>query len=220
MKILVTAVLALLATISGYSYDRSGFTTYWEQRATLFDQLPVDTTDIIMIGNSITDGAEWWEQFQMTNVKNRGISGDIVRGVASRLEPYIEGRPAKMFLLIGINDIMRGADVDSVYKQYVALVDKIRTEMPDTKLYVQSVLPINIVYGLFLGLKDKDDMVVDLNTRLAALADEKGFTWIDLHSAMADEEGHMPRKYSNDGLHLLGEGYMKWTEVIMPYVLE
>lgn len=220
MKHYLSALLALIISIAAYGYDRSGFTTYWEQRATLFDVLPVDSTDIIMIGNSITDGGEWGEQFGTLHVKNRGISGDIVKGVTARLEPYIEGKPAKMFLMIGINDIMRGADADSVYGLYVKLIDKIRTEMPDTRLYVQSCLPINIVYGLFTALEGKDGEVAKLNRMISGLADEKGFTWIDLHSAPADENGKLPRKYSNDGLHLLGEGYLKWTQTIMPYILE
>lgn len=212
-------MLALAAIASAQTYDRSGYTTYWEQRATLFDALPVGSDDIIMIGNSITDGSEWSELLGMPNVKNRGISGDIVKGVTDRLEPYIEGKPSKMFLMIGINDLMRGADADSVYGLYVKLIDKIRTEMPDTKLYVQSCLPINIT-TMFTGLKDKDGEVVKLNSMVAALAEDKGFTFIDLHSAMADENGKMPKAYSNDGLHLLGEGYLKWREVIAPYLTE
>ena len=30
----------------------------------------------------------------------------------------------------------------------------------------------------------------------------------------------MNADYSNDGLHLLGKGYLKWAEIIKPYVAE
>lgn len=60
---------------------------YYARRATLFDLLPVYSSDIIMLGNSLTDGAEWNELFDNCHVKNRGIVGDIIPGFFERLEP-------------------------------------------------------------------------------------------------------------------------------------
>ncbi|GAE20250.1 N-Acetylneuraminate cytidylyltransferase [Bacteroides pyogenes DSM 20611 = JCM 6294] len=30
--------------------------------------------------------------------------------------------------------------------------------------------------------------------------------------------GKMKAEYTNDGLHLLGKGYLKWVEIVKPYV--
>lgn len=30
----------------------------------------------------------------------------------------------------------------------------------------------------------------------------------------------MNNEYTNDGLHLLGKGYLKWAEIIKPYIVE
>ncbi|MGL5562350.1 MAG: sialate O-acetylesterase, partial [Tannerellaceae bacterium] len=35
------------------------YSTYYYQRATLFEQLPITSKDIVFVGNSITDGGEW-----------------------------------------------------------------------------------------------------------------------------------------------------------------
>ena len=95
-------------------FSDSLFTTYYHQRATLFSLLPKSDSDILFVGNSITDGGEWGEQFNDLRIKNRGISGDITTGVMHRLSDIASGRPAKVFLLIGVNDVARGTSTDSI----------------------------------------------------------------------------------------------------------
>src|SRR6185312_511847 len=89
------------------SYPDSIFSTYYLQRVSHFETLPQTKGDIIFLGNSITDGAEWPELFNDIRVKNRGISGDITAGVIHRLDEITNRKPAKIFLLIGVNDLAR-----------------------------------------------------------------------------------------------------------------
>lgn len=207
--------VSLAQTSENYEYG-----VFYYQRASLFDALGVDSTDIVMLGNSLTNGCEWHELLGMSNVKNRGISSDVIQGVNDRLPSLIKGRPAKIFLLIGVNDVSHNLGVDSITEAYIKLIDRIRTEIPDTKLYVQSMLPVNISFGKYLGMADKGEQIVQLNERIQGYAREKGFTWIDLYSVMVDEDGHLKREYTNDGLHLLAPGYVAWAEAIMPYIKE
>ena len=59
--------------------------TFYYQRATLFEVLPTSKSDIIFLGNSITNGGEWAELLGNPHAKNRGISGDTTQGVLDRL---------------------------------------------------------------------------------------------------------------------------------------
>ena len=44
-------------------------------------------------------------------------------------------------------------------------------------------------------------------------------TYIDLYSHFVDEKtGKMNIEYTNDGLHLLGKGYLKWVDIVKPYI--
>ena len=52
-------------------YPDSLFSTYYQQRVTHFKTLPKTTGDIIFLGNSITNGAEWSELFEDDHIKNR-----------------------------------------------------------------------------------------------------------------------------------------------------
>lgn len=92
--------------------------------------------------------------------------------------------------------------------------------MPGTKLYVQSCLPVNISFGRYKKMADKEQVIRDVNALVAAQAEKEGFTWIDLYSRFADSDGHMHRHLTNDGLHLLGPGYLLWRDTIRPYVIE
>ena len=88
--------------------------TFYYQRATLFEVLPTSKSDIIFLGNSITNGGEWAELLGNPHAKNRGISGDTTQGVLDRLSTITKGKPSKIFLLIGTNDLSRGKSVDEV----------------------------------------------------------------------------------------------------------
>lgn len=73
----ILLMMLLLASMAGNAQERK-YSTFYYQRATLFEELPVTSKDIIFLGNSITNGGEWSELLNNKHVKNRGISGDIV----------------------------------------------------------------------------------------------------------------------------------------------
>ena len=99
-------------------YPDSLFSTYYHQRVTHFNTLDQKSDDIIFLGNSITDGGEWSELFHDQHIKNRGISGDISTGVINRLDGLLETAPARIFLMIGINDLARNISTDSLWRNY------------------------------------------------------------------------------------------------------
>ena len=119
------------------------------QRASLFATLPVDTNTIVFLGNSLTHGCEWHELLGMTNVVNRGINGDTVDGIEERLDCIVEGQPAKIFLMSGTNDVSHDLSADSIAVLIEGLVDKIQTRTPRTRIYLQSLLPVNNSFGRY-----------------------------------------------------------------------
>lgn len=218
MKKIVVLVLALMVS-TGSLFAQKKYSTFYHQRVSLFEQLKIDSEDIVFIGNSIVNGGEWFELFDNPHVKNRGISGDISQGVYDRLDPILEGRPQKIFLMIGINDLGRGASVDSVVVRIERIIDKIQQESPKSKLYLQSVLPVNDEFGRFSGHTRRWAEIKPLNLDLARLAASKQIAYIDLYSEfIAPGSEKLDPAYTNDGLHLLGKGYVKWASIIKEYL--
>ena len=197
------------------------YSTFYYQRATLFEELPVTSKDIIFLGNSITNGGEWAELLNNKHVKNRGISGDVCTVVYDRLDAILKGKPAKIFLLIGINDVSQGTPADTIVNRIGKIVMKIKKNSPKTKLYLQSILPVTDHYKMFGNHTRHWQMVKEINEKLAVLAESEKVTYIDLYSHFVDPvTGKMNVQYSNDGLHLLGNGYLRWAEIVKPYVLK
>lgn len=220
MKKLLLLLMVCCLTLTANAQERK-YSTFYYQRATLFEVLPVTSEDIIFLGNSITNGSEWSELFGNPNIKNRGISGDTTMGVYDRLDAILKGKPAKIFLLIGINDVSRGIPADTIVRNIGMIVEKVKKDSPDTRFYLQSVLPVTDHYKLFGGHTSRAAMVPEINKDLKALAEKEAVTYVDLYSQFLDPAtGKLNIEYTNDGLHMLGKGYLKWKEFVTPYVNE
>ncbi|WP_353330079.1 GDSL-type esterase/lipase family protein [Bacteroides sedimenti] len=218
MKKLFLFTLLILSFVS-VSAQKRKYSTFYEQRASLFELLPTTSKDIIFLGNSITNGCEWAELFNNPHVKNRGISGDICEGVYDRLDPIVKGKPAKLFLLIGINDVSRGTSADTIALGIKRIIEKVQSASPRTKIYLQSVLPVSNEYNMFSTHTSRGNVVLEINSRLVKLAKEKKITYIDLYSHFVNKEtGKLRSDLSNDGLHMLGKGYMLWRDLVKQYV--
>lgn len=191
---------------------------YWRQRTSLFELLPISEEDIVFLGNSITDGGEFQELLDRTDVKNRGISSDEINGVRERLYQVTKWHPRKIFLLIGINDISHGLSIKELTDRYGALVKDIREQSPQTKLYIQSVMPINNSFNRYKNLKGRENMIPQLNMELQKIAKENGAEYIDLWGELSDNKGRLKRSFTGDGLHLNGKGYKAWMKAIKPYL--
>lgn len=173
---------------------------------------------LFSFGNSITNGAEWNELFPQKRVKNRGISGDTSEGVFDRLDAVVKGKPAKIFILIGVNDISREIKVETIVLNMKQIVEKIQKESPKTKIYIQSILPVNPDFEMFKGHM-KPELIKEINQFYQNIAQEYKVNYIDLYSYfLEDGTDKMNKKYTNDGLHLLGEGYLLWREIVKSYI--
>ena len=216
--LLATALVAAITAIMAQPQARTANTdVYYERRATHFDCLPVTSRDIIMLGNSLTDGAEWNELLNNRHVKNRGIVGDIVQGLYERMDPILKGKPRKIFILSGVNDVSHGVSGDSIGRAMEKLIILIKEKSPRTKIYLQSMLPFNNDVRMWKNLKDREQVVIDGNAALEEVARRQGVTWINLYPLFVDENGKLKAELTNDGLHLLGPGYLIWRDAIIKY---
>jgi len=210
---------AALLSLAG-SIAAEDFSELYYQRASLFDALGVDSTSIVMLGNSLTHCCEWHELFDNHKVLNRGINGDIAEGINLRLDGILRGKPAKIFLLCGVNDVSHNLSADSISQATEMIIQRIVEESPETQVYLQSLLPINNSFNRYKRLAGKEQVIRDINKLNQAMARRYGITWIDLYDSFADENGNLRSDLTNDGLHLLAPGYIIWKEILLPYIEE
>lgn len=180
----------------------------------LFKSYPNSPADIVFLGNSLTAGTDWNELLHLKNARNRGISGDITFGVIERLREVTEGKPAKVFILIGINDIARNIPDSVILNNYKRIVSTIKRESPRTKIYFQTLLPVNNEFTQFKNHYNKDAHICWVNEQLRLLGREEKFTVIDLHPHFLNAEKKLDKKYTEEGLHLNAAGYQQWAKFL------
>ena len=211
-------VLFLLLGFMNVGFGQT-YSDYYYKKKAVFETEQDTQNEIIFLGNSITEGGDWKALFPDKNVVNRGISGDVTDGVLFRLDEVTSSKPSKVFLLIGTNDMARGKSVDYVLTNTEKIILQIKAQSKDTKIYLQSILPINPTVGeKFEGHKKNHQNIIEANKRLKMLAKQHKIKFINLHKAMSTDEKYLKPEYTFDGLHLSNEGYKKWKQVINKYV--
>lgn len=211
--------LLLLLAIAVMPVFVSAQSKYNGQRRALFEMLGVQPRNIVFLGDSITDGCEWSELFGNPACLNRGISGDRSDWLLERIDAVAAGRPRRIFLMIGINDLAQGRTPEQIAAAVREIVARVRELSPRTRLHIQSVLPVNgKSFDNFRGHYAHAAEIPVTNALLKRLCEEEQIPWIDLYTAMVDDEGNLRAEYTNDGLHLLGAGYAVWKKRIEAYV--
>lgn len=185
---------------------------YVEQVAT-FKADPKSKKDIIFLGNSITAGTDWAKLLSLPQAKNRGISGDITFGVLERLQDVIDGKPAKIFILIGINDISRNIPDSIILKNYKTMISRITKGSKRTKIYFNTLLPVNSSFEKFKNHYGKDEHIKWLNDEIRKFASKK-VTVVDLYPVFSDDKNRLKAELTKDGLHLIPEGYKVWADFL------
>lgn len=202
----------------GKIVDRRGV-YYLERRARFAAEAPALAAKwpapTVFVGDSITEQFDFRKWLPRRRVINRGIGGDKIGGwryygVLDRLECSVfRLRPARVYLLIGINDMLYWDTPDAeMRKGYAALLDAIRAGAPDTRLVVQSLLPLT---GEWSGAERR---VREFNRFLQDLTAEKGVRFWDIHDSFCDMHGFLREEFTNDGLHLTPAGYAHWAGLL------
>lgn len=191
------------------------YSDHYYRRVSEFEmQPPISSQDIVMIGNSITEGgSDWSERLAASNIINRGINGDTAEGIYDRLYQILPGKPQMIFLMCGINDVSHNLSADSIALLIEKLIVCIKTQSPTTKIYLQSLLPINESIGRYKLLREKTPVVLKINLLLGQLAAKHHIQYLNIFSKFTDEGGkNMSRLLSTDGLHLNETGYNIWAD--------
>ncbi|WP_164714223.1 GDSL-type esterase/lipase family protein [Chitinophaga rhizosphaerae] len=176
-----------------------------------FREQPLHRGDVVFLGNSITEmGGDWGKRLGKPGVKNRGIGGDIAKGVLFRLGEITYAQPAAVFLLIGINDLLfTDISPDKLASDIVEIARQLHHRSPGTKIFVQTILPT--------GKKELVANIKETNRLVRERRKVGGFTLIDTHALFADENDLMKAELTTDGIHLNEQGYAVWVEKLKTF---
>ena len=182
----------------------------------------------VLVGDSLTNEFPIHELLalrkdeRLFRIHNRGIGGDTTDGVLRRMAESIwDLKPAKLFLLIGTNDLANAdAGPDGIAENIRAILSQTKAQCPQTMCTVLSLYPVNPrteegMDVLTVGCRT-NERIRAVNRALASVTQETETTYMDMHSLLADERGNLRREYTREGLHLTPEGYRVVLEALLP----
>lgn len=166
---------------------------------------------VYFVGDSLTYRHQWQDDFPKNTIVNKGINADKSSDVLKRLDEITTAHPKKIFIMIGINDLMKRKRGKEVLDNYEVILKKITKSSPNTEIYVQGLLPIR----RNVELKNKD--IIEFNKKLKIVTMKYQGHYVDLHSLLI-EDGKLAERYTNDGLHLTSLGYQVWINALKPHM--
>ena len=218
--IVAACLLTTVQAVAQHVSYRS--TAHYNKRVDQFEvEGGIDSTSIVMLGNSLTENAKDWAQRIGTEkpVVNRGIIGDNTTGMTERLCQITPHHPKAIFLMAGINDMAGGTSSTDVASRVIALIEKIRQQSPQTVLFVQSILPINESNGRWKTLTDRTDDIPYANMLIRAYCQSNDIMFIDIFKRMTrGRSNELRQDLTTDGLHLSEQGYKIWAFELRKYV--
>ncbi len=208
IKTLYLVAVLLLASLQGVKADEA----FRKHRYDSWKVLGLPENAIVFVGNSITDMHCWTEAFgNDLRVVNRGNSGGYSFEVLDNVESWSRFKPAKVFIKIGTNDLGTNYKEQSIADNIAKTVEIIRSESPETEIYLQSILPARDQnYKTLKTIQAANKLIEAI-----AAANEKT-TYVDLYSKMEGIRSGAP--YSLDNLHLEAYGYKVWVDAVKEYV--
>lgn len=213
--IVVCFVLLFPIWCSAQKGSDSLFRNYlYDTRCLYFSQLPVVPNAIIFFGDSMTHWGDWAELVHNDKALNRGIAGDNTYGLLNRLGDILRYRPSKLFVLIGTNDLNVHIPQKNIVENYQHILQEIKIKSPHTAIVVQSIFPIN---NELIGRQyytATNNQIRDLNRSIDSLCAQMGVRFVDLYQYFLDDKNQLPALYTIDGLHLNGNGYLRWIHYL------
>ena len=165
---------------------------------------------VVFMGDSITeawhfDGPQG--SFPGKPYINRGISGQTTPQMLVRFrQDVIELQPKVVVILAGTNDVAGNTGpmtLEQTEDNLASMADL--ATVNHIHVVLCSVLPA-VDFRWAPGLEPAPKIVA-LNAWIKSYAAEKGYEYVDYHSAMKDQRDGLPANLSKDGVHPTPAGY-------------
>lgn len=179
---------------------------------------------VVFLGDSITSLWRINEYFPDEDFINRGIEGQITGQLLGRMKTdVVDLRPKAVVIQGGTFDLTRDIPLVAIEDNYVSLADIAYAN--GIKVLFTSVLPVNDVYKdqnpeYERSPKRPSIYIRALNDWIKALCAQRGYTYVDFYSVLADDTGALMADATDDGLLPNPKGYRLMAPVIAKAIEE
>ena len=176
-------------------------------------------TDVVFLGDSLTDFCPLDVYYPEWKTLNRGIAGDTTDGLLQRMSVCAyEVEPKVVVLLIGDNNLQ------TMFPDYEEIIKGLLGTLPRTKIILVSLTPMTTPYA------EKNPLSKRNNLCIKEIAERYGLPFVDLYDDLLDPATQelkdaltllkkcgvqqLKDDYTYDGAHLTPDGYTVFTKKI------
>lgn len=183
--------------------------------------------DAVFIGDSRTEGLRNYDG--LGNATYYAIKGLMVNTAFTKPAVNLNGRKitvadalkenkfGKVYIMLGVNEL-GWSSFQTFINDYSKLIDHIKNNQPNSKIIIQSILPVSKKKSQSDRIYNKKN-IDHYNTEIKKLAQSKGVNYLEVNKAVSDSEGFLPPNSSNDGIHLNNIYCKKWCEYLKDHTL-
>jgi len=190
-----------------FSYMEDNRKSFWPLRAQA-------QGSVVFAGDSLIVGYKVREAFPNLQVANRGVGGDVSRGLLFRFkEDVVDLNPQAVVLCIGTNDLSCHSNPALAVENIGEMISQLREANPKVPIVLLLVPPRDVADAPI-----KEGALAELNDGIRQLGEGKeNIEIVDVYTPMVDGAGKpKPELFDAKKIHPNAEGYVKWTELITP----
>lgn len=180
---------------------------------TQLDPAPKDYfDDALFLGNAVLEGLSMYDYDGLLgNADFAARDGVNLLNAAELLEELDDKSYGKIYIELGTSEM--SYDLDQLEDYYEALVDTLMERYPDSIIYLMAVPPVsryksnnNTSYTKYLAAK--------FNEMIQDIALDKTVWYLDIYTALADDDGYLPSEVTVDGIHFTPGHYELWYDYL------
>lgn len=181
--------------------------------------------DAAFVGNSLTEGLFFYtdigdiaDGYYSTGLNVLNAQTDaFVDGIYTLNDVLLANNYSKIYVMMGLNEV-GWPSAESFVKEYEKMLQQIENDCPNAIIYVQSITPVSAARSA-QGDSINNANILSFNEQIRQMAEQNDWVYLDVWSAIANENGELDADATPDGIHF-GTFYMeKWLDYLRTHAV-
>lgn len=164
--------------------------------------------DDLFLGDSITDSISFYDFLDESHVVAK--LGLTSKEAKKQIEDIVKTQPKNIYIMFGMNDILTGESSKEFIKDYRELIQAIKIKLPDSNIYIQSILPVASKVKNKKPLLTNEN-VDDFNQALMDMAKDDNLQYLNIRSILDSDMDLL----EPDGIHVKYKFYELWLDYLI-----
>lgn len=162
----------------------------------------------VFLGDSISEGLNFYDYLDDNNViAKKGMS---ISAAVGEMDTLVSLNPKNIYVLFGVNDMGATTSSQWIGDKYTDLVHAIKSKLPDTNIYIQSIMPV-LPKVETRAPYITNAHIIECNNKIIEMAKIENINYLDVASVANTNKD----LYEGDGIHFKPQFYPLWLDYVI-----